>query len=630
MGSRRSCCGAIRDWRSPAVRGCSPADASIPSDYPGGAAPRRVVSATLPDDDPLVLTAARNAAVRETHEEADLSIDGDDLVWFAHWTPAPGAPIRFATWFFMTRAPEGAVTVDDGEIHEHIWIRPAEAIRRRDLGEIEIIPPTWVTLFMLTELTDVDAALTLARSRPPEYYQSRIAPDRGRHGRVSGRATPPTTTVISVEPGPRHRLLMLEDGWRLEHDSEPYAGRGGARAPGKGPRSVLPTPVTAGCRRALLRSARVTSAPPYSSLVRQPEPVLGPPRRRDRDGTRAPRGCLQQRRRIRPGPDAHDRGGQCTTPPTTAPAKINTIPGMPPVTNPSNLYSDAGAGMLSPAVKGALTRVYVPNRGSNNVSVIDPTTMKVVDTFSVGLNPQHIVPSWDLKTLWVTNNAEGTHRRLAHADRSRRRASPARRHRRRPLQHVLHARRQVRDQRRRSPQAARLPRPAHDGGRELARRARLRRRQPRRLHDRRPLRHLHLRVPGQPREDRRGEPHGRRVPPPEPRRHAARHPQLTRRQHVLRRRDDARRRLHDRPEHVHRDRLHRHWHRHTRPVPEPRRHQAVRGQSGQLTSRGSAQWAGQHLGDRLRHEDRSPRTGRSPVGAAPTWATSASTARRSG
>jgi len=99
--------------------------------------------------------------------------------------------------------------------------------------------------------------------------------------------------------------------------------------------------------------------------------------------------------------------GTTSTASTPPPAKIDTIPGMPAVTDPRNLYSDAGAGKLSPAVKGALTRVYVPNRKSNTVSVIDPGTMQVVDTFDVGLNPQHVVPSWDLKTLWVTNNAEG-------------------------------------------------------------------------------------------------------------------------------------------------------------------------------------------------------------------------------
>ena len=51
--------------------------------------------------------------------------------------------------------------------------------------------------------------------------------------------------------------------------------------------------------------------------------------------------------------------------------------------------------------------MYVPNVKSHDVYVIDPATMKVVDTFKVGVNPQHVVPSWDLKTLWVTNNAEG-------------------------------------------------------------------------------------------------------------------------------------------------------------------------------------------------------------------------------
>jgi len=93
--------------------------------------------------------------------------------------------------------------------------------------------------------------------------------------------------------------------------------------------------------------------------------------------------------------------------PRPAVAAITTVPGMPPVTDPTNLYSETAAGKLSPAVQGALQRVYVPNRRSNTVTVIDPETLQVVDTFKVGRNPQHVVPSWDLKTLWVANNAEG-------------------------------------------------------------------------------------------------------------------------------------------------------------------------------------------------------------------------------
>jgi YVTN family beta-propeller protein len=85
----------------------------------------------------------------------------------------------------------------------------------------------------------------------------------------------------------------------------------------------------------------------------------------------------------------------------------DTIPGMPPVVDPNNLYSETRSDKLSPVVAKALARVYVPNLKSNDVYVIDPATLKVVDRFRVGINPQHIVPSYDLKTLWVTNNAEG-------------------------------------------------------------------------------------------------------------------------------------------------------------------------------------------------------------------------------
>jgi len=86
---------------------------------------------------------------------------------------------------------------------------------------------------------------------------------------------------------------------------------------------------------------------------------------------------------------------------------VVTVPGMASVPDRNNLYSEVVAGRMSPAVAGALERVYVPNRTANTVSVIDPATLKVVDTFKVGVNPQHVVPSWDLKTLWVANNAEG-------------------------------------------------------------------------------------------------------------------------------------------------------------------------------------------------------------------------------
>src|SRR5437867_998767 len=90
-----------------------------------------------------------------------------------------------------------------------------------------------------------------------------------------------------------------------------------------------------------------------------------------------------------------------------APA-VATIPGMPAVADAANLYSETSADKMSPAIAGDLKRVYVPNLQSNDVYVIDQQTLAVVDKFRVGLNPQHVVPSWDMRTLWVANNAENT------------------------------------------------------------------------------------------------------------------------------------------------------------------------------------------------------------------------------
>lgn len=105
-------------------------------------------------------------------------------------------------------------------------------------------------------------------------------------------------------------------------------------------------------------------------------------------------------------------GGTGASAAATAPAAAvyAPLPGMPPLTDPKNVYGDIGPTHMSPVVKDQLTRVYVPNLRSNDVYVIDPETLKVVDRFKVGIGPQHVVPAWDLRTLWVANNAERTNR----------------------------------------------------------------------------------------------------------------------------------------------------------------------------------------------------------------------------
>ena len=90
----------------------------------------------------------------------------------------------------------------------------------------------------------------------------------------------------------------------------------------------------------------------------------------------------------------------------------STVPpeAIAPVVSPPevNIYSETLLGKSNPATANALFRVYVPNHSSNTVSVIDPVAHKVIDKYYVGSGPQHIIPSWDMKTIWVANTANQT------------------------------------------------------------------------------------------------------------------------------------------------------------------------------------------------------------------------------
>jgi YVTN family beta-propeller protein len=86
---------------------------------------------------------------------------------------------------------------------------------------------------------------------------------------------------------------------------------------------------------------------------------------------------------------------------SAAPTIAGTVP---PQLDPLNVYAAASAGALSPVVRADPALVYVPNSKSNSVDVISQRTFKVVAHFAVGALPQHVTPSWDLRTLYVTND----------------------------------------------------------------------------------------------------------------------------------------------------------------------------------------------------------------------------------
>ena len=162
-----------------------------------------------------LISASRRASVREAREESGLEVEESSLVVFSHWTPPAIAVKRFLTWFFIAPAPAGEVVIDQGEIHDSSWMRPADALRRRDSLEIELAPPTWVTLDNLSRYENVAAAIEDSRNRKPETFTTRI-------GRVEGGVTAMWHGDAGYEdgdagkPGARHRLWMMDTGWRYE------------------------------------------------------------------------------------------------------------------------------------------------------------------------------------------------------------------------------------------------------------------------------------------------------------------------------------------------------------------------------------------------------------------------------
>ena len=89
-----------------------------------------------------------------------------------HWLPPADAPVRFSTWFFAAPAPDTLVAIDDNEVRDHRWFRPADALASRHSGEIELVTPTVVTLEQLARHGSVASALVESE---PAWFATRLA-----------------------------------------------------------------------------------------------------------------------------------------------------------------------------------------------------------------------------------------------------------------------------------------------------------------------------------------------------------------------------------------------------------------------------------------------------------------------
>ena len=179
-----------------------------------------------PEDYPVdgdLEAAARTAAAREAAEEAGIELKPDEFVCFAHWTPPPGPQKRFATWFFAAHLIETHdIKVDEGEIEDHTWIRPADALTRHRAGEIDIVPPTWVTLYHLSRYQPVSSMLQHFGDNKTKVYSTRVvkAADGSRVALWHGDAGYDDWDA-DVE-GHRHRLLLAKGGFVFENTVEQY------------------------------------------------------------------------------------------------------------------------------------------------------------------------------------------------------------------------------------------------------------------------------------------------------------------------------------------------------------------------------------------------------------------------
>ena len=180
--------------------------------FPGGRIDAEDADAAAPGDEEA---AARRAAVREAREEAGVEVTPESLAFAVHWTTPEVSPIRFATWFFVAPAPMERITVDGGEIHAHQWLRPSDALARQAAGEIKLAAPTFALTTRMAAFADVDTALAAVAGWPDERLLGDLLDVEGGQVALYHQDAAHGGRPLDL-PGPRHRLWMLESGWRYE------------------------------------------------------------------------------------------------------------------------------------------------------------------------------------------------------------------------------------------------------------------------------------------------------------------------------------------------------------------------------------------------------------------------------
>jgi 8-oxo-dGTP pyrophosphatase MutT (NUDIX family) len=155
------------------------------------------------------VNVSRRAAVRETFEEAGVELRDESLTWFSRWITPAVRDKRYDTHFYASELERSVlVQVDGVEIRAHAWFSPPAAIQKCNLGQIQLVPPTFVTLHWLLGHSTRRSAISALVHQPTKEFRPNICLLEGNicalyPGDAGFEASDP------LLPGSRHRVQGL-------------------------------------------------------------------------------------------------------------------------------------------------------------------------------------------------------------------------------------------------------------------------------------------------------------------------------------------------------------------------------------------------------------------------------------
>jgi len=168
------------------------------------------------------LAIAKQAAVRESAEEAGITLDADSFHYFAHFTGPSGEKKRFSTWFLLGGLSEHQdIKIDDSEIVAYQWLSPSAALMQHKKGQLKLFPPTFWSLQQLLCYRDIEQALQAAQiqetSDQVPHFKPRLAKQEQRlHVLLEGDCAY-ASGDLSLE-GVKKRIVMGDTGWLWQQD----------------------------------------------------------------------------------------------------------------------------------------------------------------------------------------------------------------------------------------------------------------------------------------------------------------------------------------------------------------------------------------------------------------------------